>query len=113
MLEQEPIRPNRWYQLNGGESIRVGLIRNNKPNFVHFSSFFGAESTWQVAMKVLYMMPVDYRSYLVGSAFERIYNNILSIGRASVFVMMPCCCFWGLRELVVAESSAPQKCETL
>jgi hypothetical protein len=41
------------------ESIRVGIMRNNKPNFLHFSRF-GAESTWQVAMKVLYMMPVDY-----------------------------------------------------
>jgi hypothetical protein len=41
------------------ESIRVGIIRNNKPNFLHFSRF-GAESTWQVATKVLYMMPVDY-----------------------------------------------------
>lgn len=62
----------QWVLTKWRESIQVGLIRNNKPNFLHFSRDC-AESTWLVAMKVLYMMPVDYRSYLVGSGFQRIY----------------------------------------
>jgi len=58
------------------------------------------------------MMPVDYRSYLVGSAFERIYFLFIylfiggftlcskAISSIQVFILKKfvaacCCCLWG------------------